>query len=66
MAQPDFIAYNYLTAPRTRTLSIMRKVWHTPCVAWTVRQQEKEPMALQRFDSVIFEGYRPEVYIEKK
>lgn len=66
LVQPDFIAYNYLTAPRTRTLSLTRRVWHTPCVAWTVRQEEKEPMALQRFDSVIFEGYRPEVYIEKK
>ena len=66
LAQPDFIAYNYLTAPRTRTLSITRKVWHTPCVAWTVRQQEKEPMALQRFDSIIFEGYRPNAYIESK
>ena len=32
LAQPDFIAYNYLTAPRTRTLSITRKVWHTPAL----------------------------------
>ena len=36
LTAPDFIAYNYLTAPRTRTLSLIRKVWHAPCVAWAV------------------------------
>ena len=60
---PDFIAYNYLTAPRTRTLSLIRKVWHAPCVAWTVRDESKEPLALARFDAVIFERYRPAAYI---
>ena len=60
---PDFIAYNYLTAPRTRTLSLIRKVWHAPCVAWTVRDESKEPLALARFDAVIFERYRPATYI---
>ena len=59
LTAPDFIAYNYLTAPRTRTLSLIRKVWHAPCVAWTVRDESKEPMALARFDAVIFERYRP-------
>ena len=65
LVKPDFIAYNYLTAPRTRTLSLTRRVWHTPCVAWTVRQEEKEPLALERFDSIIFESYRPARFIEK-
>ena len=59
LTAPDFIAYNYLTAPRTRTLSLIRKVWHAPCVAWTVRDESKEPLALARFDAVIFERYRP-------
>ena len=63
LTAPDFIAYNYLTAPRTRTLSLIRKVWHAPCVAWTVRDESKEPMALARFDAVIFERYRPATYI---
>ena len=65
LVKPDFIAYNYLTAPRTRTLSLTRRVWHTPCVAWTVRQEEKEPLALERFDSIIFESYRPARFIRK-
>lgn len=65
LVKPDFIAYNYLTAPRTRTLSLTRRVWHTPCVAWTVRQEEKEPLALERFDSIIFESYRPARFIGK-
>ena len=63
LTAPDFIAYNYLTAPRTRTLSLIRKVWHAPCVAWTVREESKEPLALARFDAVIFERYRPATYI---
>lgn len=63
LTAPDFIAYNYLTAPRTRTLSLIRKVWHAPCVAWTVRDESKEPLALARFDAVIFERYRPATYI---
>ena len=63
LTAPDFIAYNYLTAPRTRTLSLIRKVWHAPCVAWTVREEQKEPLALARFDAVIFERYRPATYI---
>ena len=42
-----------LTAARTRTLSLTRKVWHTPCVAWTVRDEKKEPLALARFDAVM-------------
>lgn len=63
LASPDFIAYNYLTAPRTRTLALARRVWHTPCVAWTVREQAREPLALARFDAVIFEGYRPATHI---
>ena len=66
LAAPDFIAYNYLTAARTRTLSLTRKVWHTPCVAWTVRDEKKEPLALARFDAVIFERYRPEPYIRQQ
>lgn len=66
LAGPDFIAYNYLTAARTRTLSLTRKVWHTPCVAWTVRDEKKEPLALARFDAVIFERYRPEPYIRQQ
>lgn len=66
LAQPDFIAYNYLTAPRTLPLAVTRRVWHTPCVAWTVRDEKKEPLALQRFDAVIFERYRPEVYISRE
>lgn len=63
LTAPDFIAYNYLTAPRTRTLSLIRKVWHAPCVAWTVREEQKEPLALARFDAVIFERYRPAAHI---
>ena len=64
LLKPDFIAYNYLTAEKTRLLALSRRLWHTPCVAWTVRQQEKEPLALARFDAVIFEGYRPETHFE--
>ena len=63
LTAPDFIAYNYLTAPRTRTLSLIREVWHAPCVAWTVRDESKVPLALARFDAVIFERYRPATYI---
>ena len=66
LLKPDFIAYNYLTAEKTRLLALSRRLWHTPCVAWTVRQQEKEPLALARFDAVIFEGYRPETHFDRQ
>ena len=66
LLKPDFIAYNYLTAEKTHLLALSRRLWHTPCVAWTVRQQEKEPLALARFDAVIFEGYRPETHFDRQ
>ena len=63
--KPHFIAYNHQTAAATRTLRLTHRLWHTPCIAWTIRSEEQETAARALlFDAVIFEGYLPAPQVE--
>lgn len=60
LMRPDFIAYekNGYSIPN---LKFLRRNFHTPLIAWTIKSKEEEELAISRgFDTVIFEGYIPE------
>ena len=63
--QPHFVAYRHDAAPSVWGFRAMRALWHTPCVAWTVRSEEQEAQAFRLFDVIIFEKYRPQPRVER-
>ena len=59
ISRPAFIAMNHKRA-RMFPLPVMRTLFFTPTIAWTVRSAEEEAQAYKNgFDGVIFEGYMP-------
>ena len=59
IAKPDFIAYSYKNR-RALPLTFMRKIFHAPTFAWTIKSEKEETEALEfGFDGVIFENYMP-------
>jgi glycerophosphoryl diester phosphodiesterase len=59
VCRPDFIAFSH-TGHKNAALKICRSLFKTPTLAWTVRSEREERVALwNKFDGVIFENYLP-------
>ena len=59
IARPAFISLNHKT-PKLFPVEIIRKLFRTPKIAWTVRSEAEEREAYKNgFSGVIFEGYLP-------
>lgn len=56
--KPDFIAYNHKYATNT-SLQLVRKLYHLPTAAWTVRNQYDYDNNKHYFDYIIFENFTP-------
>ena len=56
--KPDFIAYNHKYADQP-SLRLMRKLYKTPCAAWTLRSPEELKKAKDGFDMFIFDSFEP-------
>ena len=59
LSRPDFVAYDHET-DRNPSFRLMRRLFHPPLAAWTVRSEEQSKMLLNRYDVQIFEGFLPE------
>lgn len=60
VARPSFIAMDHKN-PKLFPIGLIKKLFGTPLIAWTVRSKEEEATAYQNgFSGVIFEGYLPE------
>ncbi len=60
IARPSFIAMRN-TRINMQPLPIIRKLFGTPCIAWTVRSEAEEREAYESgFSGVIFENYIPD------
>ena len=60
LMRPDFIAYDK-KGYAVSGLRIVRRLFGTPLITWTIKSQEEENEAIARgFDTVIFENYIPE------
>ena len=60
IARPAFIAIN-AKWPRLFPLPLIRALFHTPVIAWTVKSEEEEIAAYKNgIDGIIFEGYIPD------
>lgn len=59
IARPAFVAFDRAAVPYA-PFTFMRKFWHVPAFAWTVRSQEEETACRADFDGIIFENYLPE------
>ena len=60
VARPSFIALNHKT-PKLFPTGVLRTLFKTPTIAWTVRSAEEEREAYKNgFSTVIFENYIPE------
>ena len=65
LMRPDFIAYDQ-NGHGVRSLKMLRKLYKTPLLAWTVRSEEEENAARAHgFDNVIFENYIPDSVSEE-
>lgn len=58
ICRPDFIAYNFRTDNVT-SLWLIRKLYHVPLFAWTVRKPSEYKNCAARYDAVIFEKFLP-------
>jgi len=59
LARPDFISYDK-NGSRVLALRLIRKLFRTPTLAWTVKSEAEEKLAKEQgFDGVIFEKYLP-------
>ena len=59
VSRPDFIAFSH-TGHKNGSLRLARRLFSAPTLAWTVRSEKEERMALWNgFDGVIFENYLP-------
>ncbi len=60
VCRPSFIALNHKT-PKLFPVGLVKKLFGTPTIAWTVRSAEEEKEAYKNgFSGVIFENYIPE------
>lgn len=60
VARPAFIAMHYKT-PNLFPMPIVKALYKTPMIAWTVHSKEEEIEAYKNgFSGVIFEGYMPD------
>ena len=60
MVRPAFISANHKT-PKLFPIPLIRFIFKTPMIAWTVRSREEETEAYKNgFSGVIFEGYIPD------
>lgn len=59
LTAPDFIAYDCRDC-RAVSMTICRKLYRCPSVAWTVKSQEQLDEIRAYFDYFIFEGFIPE------
>lgn len=61
VCRPAFIAYDHKHASSFALRSV-RKLFNVPTLAWTVRSQEEENIALKNgFGGIIFENYIPKI-----
>lgn len=59
VARPAFIALNHKT-PKLFPVGLIRCLFGTPMLAWTVKSEEDEARAYENgFSGIIFEGYLP-------
>jgi len=58
LSRPDFIAYDYET-DRNFTFRLIRTLFRPVTAAWTVRSKEAWLEQRNRYDLLIFEGFRP-------
>ena len=59
LCKPDFVAFNHEHS-KNCALRLVRRVFRTPTVAWTVRGEREEVRAKAHgFDGIIFENYTP-------
>lgn len=58
IGRPDFIAYD-IRARKGVSKGICRKLFGTPCAAWTIRSPKQLSTARPYFDTFIFEGFFP-------
>ena len=66
IARPAFIAINEKW-PRLFPLPVIRAIFRTPVIAWTVKSEEQEAVAYKNgFDGIIFEGYIPDERLSPK
>ena len=55
MSRPDFIAYNH-KYPKKVSLTLCRKLFNVPVVAWTVKTSDEWSKCADKFDAYICEG----------
>ena len=55
VSRPDFIAYNHKATPKV-SLTLCRKLFNVPVVAWTVKTAEEWSKCADKFDAYICEG----------
>ena len=59
LSRPDFVAYNH-EGDRNLSLRLIRRLFHTPLAAWTVRSSDSSRILHERYDVQIFEGFHPD------
>ena len=58
LCRPDFVAFNHREFAHSFTVRLVKKLYHPPLFAWTVRSEEEEKRCYDNgFDGVIFENY---------
>ena len=55
ISRPDFISYNH-KYPKKLSLTLCRKLFNVPVVAWTVKTSEEWSKCADKFDAYICEG----------
>jgi len=60
ISRPDFIAYNFRAADGL-SLTINRRLYHTPTFAWTIRSEEDLKVCDNEYDAIIFEHCLPRI-----
>lgn len=58
-SSPHFVGYDIRCLPSFFPVTIMRKVFGVPFVAWTIRTEEEKIKALKYADNIIFENIHP-------
>ena len=55
MSRPDFISYNH-KYPRKLSVTLCRKLFNAPAVAWTIKTSEEWSKCADKFDAYVCEG----------
>ncbi|HAN20114.1 MAG: hypothetical protein A2Y15_05475 [Clostridiales bacterium GWF2_36_10] len=58
ITKPDFIAFNKNDSD-CFSFSLCKRIFNPFAISWTISSQEEEDIALEAFDTIIFEGYIP-------